>query len=108
MMRLATVSTPAVNAAVTTHRARRTARRRRATTTTTTTAALDCGEIACAVSDEDASSSAKVAVVNGTSVSARGLRSCEIVDASGNRTTVGARASATGGPDVVVLLRHLG
>lgn len=106
MMRLATVSTPEVHAAVTTHRTRRTARRslRRATTT----AALDCGEIACAVSDEDASLSTKVAVVNGRSVSARGLRACEIVDASGKRTTVGARASATGGPDVVVLLRHLG
>lgn len=108
MIGLAAVSTPVQcgrRTAVAHRRRRRRLRREFAT------AALDCGEIACAVSDDDddaSSSSAKIAVVNGRSVSARGLRSCEIVDASGTRTTIGARGSATGGPDVVVLLRHLG
>ena len=106
MIGLAAVSTPVQcgRRTAVAHRRRRLLRREFAT------AALDCGEIACAVSDDDdaSSSSAKIAVVNGRSVSARGLRSCEIVDASGTRTTIAARGSATGGPDVVVLLRHLG
>ena len=107
MIGLAAVSTPVQcgRRTAVAHRRRRLLRREFAT------AALDCGEIACAVRDDDddaSSSSAKIAVVNGRSVSARGLRSCEIVDGSGKRTTIGARGSATGGPDVVVLLRHLG
>ena len=104
MIGLAAVSTPVQcgRRTAVAHRRRRLLRREFAT------AALDCGEIACAVSDDASSSSAKIAVVNGRSVSARGLRSCEIVDASGTRTTIAARGSATGGPDVVVLLRHLG
>ena len=67
-------------------------------------AALDCGEIACAV---DEGAPAKV-VINGKDVRASALRAVEVVNADGARVSIGSTFGDASGKNVLVVLRHLG